>query len=213
MIDNQDEQPRKGPQARTMILAAAVEVFSRDGFSGSSIPYIAKLAGVTPPLVYYHYGSKDALWREAVAFSMSKILNETAAIRNATKTLSPLDRLRSLLYAFTDFAARSTDHVVMVLSEAGSKSDRFEWAQSNFSNVLLMENLAILEDVKKHFKIEGDYANKCLAIILGGILINFTIQPKLPEGGDRQGSVAEYAEMMFHLFARGIGIDMELYSQ
>src|SRR5919206_179985 len=52
--------------ARKRILTAALEVFGERGFSGASTREIAARAGVTQPLVHYHFATKDALWRAAV---------------------------------------------------------------------------------------------------------------------------------------------------
>lgn len=50
--------------ARQRILNAALTEFGQHGFRGASIRRIARLAGVSPALIQYHFGTKDAL-REA----------------------------------------------------------------------------------------------------------------------------------------------------
>src|SRR5512134_3728154 len=51
---------------RERILHVALEEFAANGFEGTSMAHIARRAGVTQPLVHYHFESKDALWRAAV---------------------------------------------------------------------------------------------------------------------------------------------------
>ncbi|MGO0577741.1 TetR family transcriptional regulator [Ornithinimicrobium panacihumi] len=43
------------------ILLAAVDLFGRHGVKGTSLKTIAVAAGVSPPLIVHHYGSKEAL--------------------------------------------------------------------------------------------------------------------------------------------------------
>ena len=51
---------------RDRILAAAIDLFSERSFDGATTREIAARAGVTQPLLNYHYRSKDELWRAAV---------------------------------------------------------------------------------------------------------------------------------------------------
>lgn len=51
---------------RTLILNAAKELFAAKGFNGTSVRDIVKAAGVNISLVSYHFGGKDALYRECI---------------------------------------------------------------------------------------------------------------------------------------------------
>lgn len=48
---------------RELIAAAATELFAERGYQGASIEEIAKRSGVTPPVVYDHFASKQELYR------------------------------------------------------------------------------------------------------------------------------------------------------
>lgn len=50
-------------QRRETIARAATDVFAERGYRGASIDEIARRAGVTPPVVYDHFESKQALYR------------------------------------------------------------------------------------------------------------------------------------------------------
>lgn len=50
-------------ERRELIEAAATEVFAEHGYRGASIDAIVKRAGVTPPVFYDHFASKQALHR------------------------------------------------------------------------------------------------------------------------------------------------------
>jgi AcrR family transcriptional regulator len=52
------------------IAAAAVELFTRDGFAATSVRGIAAQAGVDPALVIRHYGSKVGLFLETMRWEM-----------------------------------------------------------------------------------------------------------------------------------------------
>src|SRR3972149_4092184 len=52
---------RGGHTTRQRILAAALRLFSRDGFHGTSIRVLARSAGLTEAAIYYHFPSKRAI--------------------------------------------------------------------------------------------------------------------------------------------------------
>jgi AcrR family transcriptional regulator len=51
-------------QRRTQLLSVAVEVFGERGFHSTSMDEVAEAAGVTKPVLYQHFPSKRALYRE-----------------------------------------------------------------------------------------------------------------------------------------------------
>jgi len=53
--------PRGGHRTRRRILAAALRLFSRDGFHGTSIRGLARSVGLTEASIYYHFPSKRAI--------------------------------------------------------------------------------------------------------------------------------------------------------
>jgi len=59
------------PSARDRILRAAARLYAVQGFEGTSMRDIAAAAGVTKPLIFYHFDSKERLFesllREAFA--------------------------------------------------------------------------------------------------------------------------------------------------
>ncbi len=59
-------RPRSQEKHR-QIMASAVELFTRDGFEGTSVEDIAAAAGVSKQTVYSHFGCKEALFGQSVS--------------------------------------------------------------------------------------------------------------------------------------------------
>jgi AcrR family transcriptional regulator len=57
--------PQSQP-TRSSILDAAEELFSRQGFSGTTTKEIGHASGTNPALLYYHFGSKEQLYRAVI---------------------------------------------------------------------------------------------------------------------------------------------------
>jgi AcrR family transcriptional regulator len=64
-VDQRPEPRRRmlAAERRETIARAATEVFAERGYRGASIEEIARRSGVTPPVVYDHFASKQALYR------------------------------------------------------------------------------------------------------------------------------------------------------
>src|SRR5690348_14052005 len=65
---------------RDRIVAAATDLFAERSFDGATTREIAARAGVTQPLLNYHFRSKDELWRAAVD-SLFDLLTQTMGER------------------------------------------------------------------------------------------------------------------------------------
>jgi AcrR family transcriptional regulator len=159
---------------------------------------------VAPPLVHYYFESKEKLWRGVVDHSLGDLRSEASAVLRATRSLAPLDKLRTLLQVYAEFAARCPDHFSMIVAEARANSDRFTWLQENYTGLLFAEVVAILDEARDAGLIR-DVPRKDLAIILiGSILVQFTFYPS--EATQRADAVAtnEFVDLLFELLTRGV---------
>lgn len=193
--------------SKEAILAAALKVFASDGYDGASMPKIAKVAQVAAPLIHYYFGSKENLWRETVAYSLEDLRRDALALGKATRSLAPLDRLRVFLQTLTQHAARWPDNFVMIIAEARSESDRFAWAQANYTGVIFQELRSILQDAKDKKVIRDIAVDQLASLLVGGVLVYFTANPLIfnntdPKELDRMS--AEYTDLMFDLLLKGI---------
>jgi len=96
-------------QARTRLLNAAVHIFDRKGYASASVREIAELAGVTKPVLYYYFGSKEGLLM-AVLTEAQRLFTatvETAVARVGTAR----ERIIGLC---TDIYAMFEQHVPVV---------------------------------------------------------------------------------------------------
>lgn len=69
------ERVRRLPRAqrRQQILAAATTAFARSGFAATGLDEVAAEAGITRVLLYRHFDSKDALYREVLQEACRRI--------------------------------------------------------------------------------------------------------------------------------------------
>ncbi len=80
---------------RDEILTATTELLDRIGLEAIRVADVARALGVSPALVFYHFGSKDALVADAFAHAVDRDLAKLD--RAVAAGVDPLDRLRRVL--------------------------------------------------------------------------------------------------------------------
>jgi AcrR family transcriptional regulator len=80
---------------RDEILTATTELLDRIGLEAIRVADVAKVLGVSPALVFYHFGTKDSLVADAFAHAVDRDLRKLD--RAIATGVDPLDRLRRVL--------------------------------------------------------------------------------------------------------------------
>lgn len=91
------------PSARARLLREAADVFSRKGYAATSVGEIVAAAGVTKPVLYYHFGSKEGLYLQVMEEGLGKF---RATVQRALEgdTGSCADQIRRLCDALVGLA-------------------------------------------------------------------------------------------------------------
>lgn len=79
-------------ERRAAIVAAALQVFSAQGYSKASNREIARAAGVTAAALYWYFPSKEALFQAVVA-EQRGVLAQVSSLLDLMKDLPPRDAL------------------------------------------------------------------------------------------------------------------------
>jgi AcrR family transcriptional regulator len=128
---------------RAQLVDTAEQVFVASGFAGASMEDVADAAGVTKPVIYDHFGSKDGLLAAVVARLGDQMLEQTAA----AATGSPEEALRQGLTAYFRFVDRHAGAWSVLLREvapgtqASAEVDRVRAAQVEMIAALITLHL------------------------------------------------------------------------
>lgn len=74
---------RDAAASRARLRAAAADEFAARGFAGATVDRIATRARVTKAMVYYHFASKAALYREILRDLFAAVADRVALVRAA----------------------------------------------------------------------------------------------------------------------------------
>jgi AcrR family transcriptional regulator len=127
------------------IIAAAVDEFAESGYAGASMVVIARRAGISKPLIYQYFGSKDGLYLtclhdvagallerlEVAELSVDDtVASRVYALQAVFEALEPQRSAWQLLYDTTKpatgpIAAAADDYQARTAALAASGSERF----------------------------------------------------------------------------------------
>lgn len=84
---------QRGEDTYRRILEAAIEVFADEGYEGASTRLLAERAKVNLPAIQYYFGSKEGLYRAAIAHIAQFVESRMAATANRVLSALVADRL------------------------------------------------------------------------------------------------------------------------
>jgi AcrR family transcriptional regulator len=103
-------RPRAMDQNRERIERAAIRVFTKQGFHGTSVRDLALAAGVSMGNLYNYYPTKDDLFRRVIERFESKIEGQRQRALGPLDDLFNPDELRRLAYAVKDIVYENPDY-------------------------------------------------------------------------------------------------------
>jgi AcrR family transcriptional regulator len=104
-------QRLSSPQRRAVLLDSAARVFARRGYHAASIAEIARTAGITKPVIYHHFASKQELHSAVFEHYAAELLSAAAAHGQRG---TPKARFRDLVSGMFAFA-HSKPHIWQLL--------------------------------------------------------------------------------------------------
>ena len=125
-------------QREQQILDAALAVFSERGFQNASMDAVAERVGVTKPVLYTHFGSKDGLLLACIARARAELLEVTTTA--AASADRPEEMLRRGTFAFFDYLERREPAWKLLYEEstvAGEALEGIRAQQTDFIAALL----------------------------------------------------------------------------
>lgn len=117
--------PRRTRVTPEQILAAAAVEFAERGFAGARVDRIARRARVNKAMLYYHFKSKERLYRTLLRRMFAAAAEQLDAI--AADTASPFDKVDRAIVAFSRLIREHTVFPAVMMreiAEGGRHLDR-----------------------------------------------------------------------------------------
>jgi AcrR family transcriptional regulator len=116
-----------GVETRRAILDAALDLFSERSFDGASTRKIAELAGVTQPLLNYHFAGKEELWRAAVDDLFERFRTSTQDRLTGLRGVDDVTIAKLMVRHFVEFSAANPQLHRIIMQESKRAGGRLDW--------------------------------------------------------------------------------------
>jgi AcrR family transcriptional regulator len=104
--------------SRAVLLAAAAEVFARNGLKGTRVQEIVQAAGVNERMIYHHFGNKDGLYRAVIEEQRTQLAMAWRPVVDKALGMAPYPGLRLLFSGFFDAVQARPQVAALLLHEA-----------------------------------------------------------------------------------------------
>ena len=193
-------QEVRSATSRQRLLTAAAAEFAARGFAGASVDRIARVARVNKAMIYYHFASKAALYREILRDMFEAVAVRVAAAAGATAT--PDDKVRAFVDAIAT-EAEARPHFPPIwfreIAEGGAHLD----------STTLASIAAVVKSLR-HILHEGCAAGRFRPVdpllvhagIVGPILLYFasaSLRGRLQRGGVAGASTISRDDVVAHV--------------
>ncbi|MGE0761732.1 MAG: TetR/AcrR family transcriptional regulator [Bdellovibrionales bacterium] len=165
--------PKSATDSKQALLDASLEVFAEKGLEGSTVKDIADAAGVNVALISYYFGSKDGLYKAALASSGQTRLDA------ADRVLKPVDspeelkiRLKLFLEEFIHCHYQNTCVMKIIHRDFdGQHPIALESFRGIFQD-MYVKVTGFIEDAKSKGIMRADVDAGCFVSVLFGGLIH-----------------------------------------
>ena len=137
--------PGTAAGAQETILEAALEAFAQRGYDGVSVRELNRQVGVSHNLVHHYFGSKDALWRAAIDYGLSRV-NETWRLEDLDPLTDPVEKMKLGLRRFLEVTARAPAVQRILEYEAAIGGPRLDYIAERYVVPFLRPGLARFEE-------------------------------------------------------------------
>jgi TetR/AcrR family transcriptional regulator len=193
--------------SRERLLTAAAAEFASRGFAGANVDRIARAARVNKAMIYYHFGSKAALYREILGDMFNAVAGRMREV--TASAAAPEDKLKSFVEAIA-IEAEARPHFPPIwlreIAESGVHLD--ERALADIGAVV-HSLMAIINQGIGHSRFERVNPFLVHASIVGPLLLYFAtaeVRRKLAQAGVRQVTGFTRDDVVAHVQKMTLGL-------
>lgn len=150
------------------ILEVAGAVFSKRGFHATSMDEIADGAGVTKPLLYRYFGSKDSLYLATITQAGEHLMEGLSLLMQVP---DPQERMKKITLSFLNFVERHRDGWSVLYNEALFSVGTVGQTVSNFRNNFILATAKTIEQACKQGELNEIASPSEQAIGLANVMV------------------------------------------
>ena len=149
-------------KTKRKIFETSMKLFAEKGYDATSIEEITATVGVAKGTLYYHFSSKEEIFKFLVEEGI-KLLKNSISIKTSKLTNS-LDKLRAIVLIEIKILVKYENFITIVLSDLWGTSNR-----SKFCRKYFFEYMEIIDEIVKEGIKNGEIINADPSVISSGI--------------------------------------------
>lgn len=193
---------RSAVQTRSRLIAAAAEIFSREGVQGATTREIARTAGVNEVTLFRHFAHKEQLLAEVVAHSLA--LQSEALDHPSEWTHDLRTDLGNYARMYNRMLEQHAAIIRTFIGEAGRHPDASRHIVLEAARVLRERLIAYLVHLQEAGRVRIDVDPAIAIDQLTGLLLAGMLRRSFRES---DYSTEQYLDTCIDLIVRGIGTD------
>lgn len=170
---------RKREQQRQEILAAARELFLREGYASFSMRKLAKAVGCVPGTLYLYFRDKTELLAILVEDSFECLMTEIEPLR---READPLKVLKGIMRAYVDFGLANPNHYQFAFMLRRTKSLEEARPRPHRSYAMLRQTVTDCIDQRQFRQVDPEVATQGVWTSIHGVTSLMITIPNFPWG-------------------------------
>lgn len=163
----------------SLILRAALELFSMHGFDSTSTVAVAARAGVAQSVLHYHFKTKELLWRATIKDLVTRI-NQQFPLQLELGEEDDIEAtLRYMIRRHMEVASVFPEMARIVIIEGSFDTDRLAWLTEHYFRATFRNFGRVLEAARRKGIVRDapDYLLTNIIYAAGSVL--FSISPMI----------------------------------
>jgi AcrR family transcriptional regulator len=113
----------RGEDRKALILEQAKKVFARKGYLAASTGELARASGITEPILYKHFGSKQKLYLAVLKQLSEEFMERLRGNVERRAANGPLDSLTNLMLDYRNAGMADHDNIHLLLNATLESND------------------------------------------------------------------------------------------
>lgn len=139
---------------RIRILQAALELFAKNGYTGTNLKEIADAVGIVKSALYRHFTSKEEIWQSVVAMVADYYCERFGSPEHLPMIPKTAEELRNMTHQMVDFTIHD-EKVIQMRKVLTTEQFRYESVRDLANRYFLYDTEAIFTKVFENMMANG----------------------------------------------------------
>lgn len=188
--------------SKEKILQAAMALFAEQGYHDTSMSSIAKKAGLAKGTLYWHFNSKEELFKQLISKKGKGLFNHLEML--TTETGSPESIIKQFIYHKLNFMYEHRELSIILFNNDHCKDEEFMLQLINQHKELVNKLTNVIEKGRQDGRFQFSGQSKDVAIAILGMVNGMHHTIVLNQKNELKVDVDQKVELIYQMVMNGI---------